>query len=325
MLYMFVALLAPELFACCALMDCKRALALQLKVSKSLSVFSIFPLSDRYKVPAWSRKQCYFVRMGGIAVQCASDPEGKPTNVDPEQLVEVFESGILDWPTIHEPDIDDRSKADWIVKCIALMQIIWFTAQILGRAVQRLPVTTLELFTLGIVICTVVAYAAWWKKPFDIRKPLVIDVNAVVLASLTNKHRIKLFTGPHFPVEPFLDWRILHYVSVTLIFLAFGAIHLLGWNFYFPTVAERWLWRVASLLCIAVPMISLATATLMLWRTKWDPKGRVRQFVVAQSPMMVIYVLCRLYMFVDMFVGLRDVPYGVYKTAKWSQYFPSFD
>jgi hypothetical protein len=259
--------------------------------------------------------------MGGLAVQCTSDPEGVPTYVKPGQLVNALKSGSLDWPTIHDADIDDRSKADWIVKCIALMQIIWFVAQILGRAIQKLPVTTLELFTLGIVVCTIIAYAAWWDKPFDIRTPTVIDVNATVLASMTKRDRIELFVGPHFPLNPKLDWRILHYLSIILIFLAFGAVHLLGWNFYFPTAAEQWLWRVASLGCISIPIVSLATVTLMLWRSKWDLESWERLLGISQSPMMVIYVLCRLYMFVDMFVGLRDVPIGVYKTPQWPQYF----
>jgi hypothetical protein len=98
--------------------------------------------------------------MGGLAVQCTSNPEGVSTYVIPGQLVNALKSGSLDWPTIHDADTDDRSKADWIIKCIALMQIIWFVARILCRAIQKLPVTTLELFTLGIVVCTIIAYAA---------------------------------------------------------------------------------------------------------------------------------------------------------------------
>jgi hypothetical protein len=35
------------------------------------------------------------------------------------------------------------------------------------------------------------------------------------------------------------------------------------------------------------------------------------------------YVLCRTFMFVEMFVGLRAVPAGIYKTPQWSQYLPS--
>jgi hypothetical protein len=108
---------------------------------------------------------------------------------------------------------------------------------------------------------------------------------------------------------------------IILIFLAFEVVHLIGWNFYFPTAAEQWLWRGTSLGCISIPIVSLATVTLMLWRSKWDPKSWQRLLGASQNPMMVIYVLCRLYMLVDMFVSLRDVPIGVYKTPQWSQYF----
>lgn len=37
-----------------------------------------------------------------------------------------------------------------------------------------------------------------------------------------------------------------------------------------------------------------------------------------------LYVLCRLYMVVEMFINLRAVPADVYRVPQWSQYFPSF-
>jgi hypothetical protein len=37
-----------------------------------------------------------------------------------------------------------------------------------------------------------------------------------------------------------------------------------------------------------------------------------------------LYALFRLYIFIEMFVGLRDVPVGVYKTVQWTLYLPFF-
>ncbi|KAF2181756.1 hypothetical protein K469DRAFT_518305, partial [Zopfia rhizophila CBS 207.26] len=75
-------------------------------------------------------------------------------------------------PTIDGSDIDDKSKATWLTKSIALVQVVWFIAQIFGHAIQQLPVTTLELFTLSIVFCAAITRVSWWKKPFEVRKPI---------------------------------------------------------------------------------------------------------------------------------------------------------
>ncbi|XTI92329.1 hypothetical protein V2W45_1205566, partial [Cenococcum geophilum] len=56
----------------------------------------------------------------------------------------------------------------WL-KLIACAQIAWFVYKLIG-----LPVTTLELFTLAIVYCTVMTCVLWCRKPLDIRKPCVI-------------------------------------------------------------------------------------------------------------------------------------------------------
>jgi hypothetical protein len=37
-----------------------------------------------------------------------------------------------------------------------------------------------------------------------------------------------------------------------------------------------------------------------------------------------LYVLFRIYMFIEMFISLRAAPASVYQTPQWSQYFPSF-
>lgn len=45
---------------------------------------------------------------------------------------------------------------------------------------------------------------------------------------------------------------------------AFDAIHLVAWNFSFPTVVEKDLWRVAALVTIVLP-ITLLAANIIRW------------------------------------------------------------
>jgi hypothetical protein len=114
--------------------------------------------------------------MGGFVVEQDSQPEGPPRRVHPEKLLEMFQSKILPWPELSDDDINDKSKADWTMKSLAIIQILWFATQMIGRWVHGIGTTTLELFTLGIVFSAVVIYVSHWEKPFDVQMPVVIHV-----------------------------------------------------------------------------------------------------------------------------------------------------
>lgn len=98
------------------------------------------------------------MNMSGFAVDDMSKPETKRVCLDPEYLTELFIDGSIPWPDLDDADIEDRSKADWLIKLISSLQILWFVAQILGRAVNSLSVSTLELFTLANVGCGAIMY-----------------------------------------------------------------------------------------------------------------------------------------------------------------------
>jgi hypothetical protein len=89
--------------------------------------------------------------------------------------LELFKTGKLVWPDTSDAEIEDRSKADWIVKSLALTQILWFIVNLVGRWAQGLAVTTLELYTLSIVICGIVVFLAYWSKPFDVNVPVILQ------------------------------------------------------------------------------------------------------------------------------------------------------
>jgi hypothetical protein len=61
--------------------------------------------------------------------------------------------------------IQDKNKADALAKSLALLQSGWFLAQTITRAIQKLPVTTLELGISGLITSASVAYGFWWYKP----------------------------------------------------------------------------------------------------------------------------------------------------------------
>ena len=252
--------------------------------------------------------QCFYLKMGGFVVKT----DDQIMRLPPDSLLGLLQSNVLSWPDITEQDILDRSKADWFLKSLALVQVIWFITQVIGRAAQGLSVTTLELFTLGVISCALFMYMAWWKKPFDVRMPFIIRSGKALPDGYEPYARI----GFSDLSLDSLDAERKIFLSVTCLCTVFGAIHLLGWQFHFPTEVESWLWRASSIACVVIPLAALAGFFWELWDSKY---GEGIVFAIGG-----LYVLCRLYMLVEMFVSLRAVPADVYKTPQWSQYFPSF-
>lgn len=193
--------------------------------------------------------------MGGISIKTPSGTILSPRS----SLLNLFESSALPQPSITDADIDDRSKADWFAKSVALVQVTWFVAQLLGRAIQKLPITTLELFTLGTVVCAMLTYAFWWEKPFDIERPIVVD---------EPERPVGTEGDSVVPDELYMDGLLVdmdyEIASNALIFgilgALFGALHIVAWNFAFPTEVERMMWRVGSVLCAVAPLVFSAAS-----------------------------------------------------------------
>jgi hypothetical protein len=61
------------------------------------------------------------------------------------------------------------------------------------------------------------------------------------------------------------------YVSPLLATFAvgFGCMHIIAWNFEFPTQVEKTLWRTATLLSILMPLFALISPLLTQITTPW--------------------------------------------------------
>ena len=51
---------------------------------------------------------------------------------------------------------------------------------------------------------------------------------------------------------------MLFFIALPIVATAFGALHLLAWNFQFPSHIEQLLWRIASLTITGIPAVPLA-------------------------------------------------------------------
>ena len=121
----------------------------------------------------WTRAHAFFLIMGGFTLH----EGGKPVRVlEARDLEELSEAGKIEWPTITEEEIVDRSKGDYLSKTIVLFQTTWFIGQCIARGAYRLAVTELEVVTLAFAVLTGVIYYFWWDKPLDVRCSIPVQL-----------------------------------------------------------------------------------------------------------------------------------------------------
>lgn len=107
----------------------------------------------------WTMRHAFFADMGGFTVR-TSDGVSWPLNA--KQLYYMIQRGFVTEPIVRDKkflipdsDIDDRNKQSVLVRAITVGQILWFVVSCIGRACQRLAITTLELTTIGFAVTTI--------------------------------------------------------------------------------------------------------------------------------------------------------------------------
>ncbi|KAG1836055.1 hypothetical protein DFJ58DRAFT_670054 [Suillus subalutaceus] len=171
---MVIALFAPELVTACAILQC-------LSACQAARNFN-----DAF---GWTLTHGFFARMGGFVLYVDGEPRATLT---PDELLGFVRDGSVEIPVITKADIEDKSKGDVLSKCVAILQLVWFVIQLIARYAQNLPVTLLEIDTLGVTVLSCISYGLWFKKPKDIGRPYIVHWNSEVTApplgdSLTNK------------------------------------------------------------------------------------------------------------------------------------------
>ena len=122
----------------------------------------------------------FFVIMSGFVIDTDGGEEYIPGS--PRLTLNAYgyltaAKSDLSLPDVSLETIKDRSKADGLAKSLACLQAGYMIVQVLDRLRSRLPVTLLELNTIGHVLCALMMYAFWFKKPLDIHDPIVIQTN----------------------------------------------------------------------------------------------------------------------------------------------------
>ncbi|KAE9381125.1 hypothetical protein N431DRAFT_476026 [Stipitochalara longipes BDJ] len=293
-----------------------------------------------------------------------SSEYSNPYHLLASNLVALKEAGLLTrLPFITTDELNDKSKSDNLVRFLAVIQIFWMVIQIILRASRHLAVSQLEIAVVAFAICAVMIYVLNWEKPKGVQTPYTILQyhGAIPQAVLENVGEVRqkellegslltafydfiiivgtwglqdlyLFPGSAIPdyVAPIpgkysKQTGRVQFVGLLLGGMMFGAVHVAAWDFEFPSLAERNLWRVASIVCTAVPFFTFLIAILP-WvedEGKHEILDEIRQIFLRcfLILMWVMYFASRLFLLIEIFRTLFFLPPSAY-VATWAANVP---
>jgi hypothetical protein len=190
-------------------------------------------------------------------------------------------------------------------------------------------------------------YALWFKKPMDIRQ--AIDVThqipehlELIISCSTREQVVNLEIGNgyrgSFQFKRSTKNMFL-FGSLILMNAAYGGAHLSTWNFDFPTGIERLLWKSSCIMTLSGSLVapgyvawgwymfetSIFEGTLgafQIWRSLDSEDFILETMAVIAILASPFLLAARIFLVVESFISLRDVPTGVYATVPWAQYIP---
>ena len=277
-----------------------------------------------------------------------------PLQEDELRKCNNYESFIM--PT--EAEIKDKGKSDWLAKFLVLLQTLWFVMQCIARAIERLPVTHLEIVTLAYAAMNFVIYIFWWNKPLNVNRPVrvfrktepgethpQVTERTSEVRELTWKaigkglemmfefiigdqdHRVNLSHRdrvPRFWANSDSGEIIIADLIVIGVGVCFGAIHCIAWDFkFFPTHTELLMWRISCVAITAVPIyIFLMVALAGLLNDTNFGKFSLTVGVLGALPAGILYVLARAVTLILAFISLRKLPDQAYEMVHWVTFIP---
>ncbi|KAI9891057.1 MAG: hypothetical protein M1814_003408 [Vezdaea aestivalis] len=115
--------------------------------------------------------------------------------------------------------------------------------------------------------------------------------------------------------------------------MGYGAIHAAGWNDYFPTTTEKWLWRASAVYLAFSGLIWLQINALGSLFPKfnafWDKIMAARAGLLVNLLIGILCTICglaygfaRIYLVVESFISLRQLPISAFETPEWTALIP---
>jgi hypothetical protein len=267
----------------------------------------------------------------------------------PQRLIWLRKENKLSrLPNITKEEIHDKSKANFLVKALALVQAFWVCMQVIVRTARGLAISQLELQVTAFSACTIITYIFLIPKPqgvqvpmrpipvpseapgyrYDPRADYWSSLRSLVIPGLdhgTDFHQDEEVTAvPNDGVPGTAEEQRFYALGMSVGGIIFGAIHVSGWNLQFPTPIEQVLWRIASLMVtclLPVALLPYIAVTVLPTRNWVDFFGGLL-LKIWGLVFGAIYVVARLFILVEAFRTLAFLPPNAF-VATWVSNIPS--
>ncbi|CCA73626.1 hypothetical protein PIIN_07579 [Serendipita indica DSM 11827] len=272
---------------------------------------------------------------------------GRPAHpLDEFDVLRLIEAGKLRLPPSAE--LQDRCKSDALAKFLVIVQTLWFTAQCVAREASKLPLTELEVITLGYTLLTIAMYLAWWDKPYRVTFPirvyetlpertkeqnwLMIKVGRWDMAlnyaagvqgayiELRSVKRVPMFHSGYMKNDGLND--LVGLITTISVGTLFGAVHFLAWSSPFPSNRMQLLWRFATIVMTAVPpaLGMVAVFAALAEALVSESLGDLIGYTLFLLP--PLYFIGRGITIVLALMTLATLPLDAYRDVAWSDFFP---
>ena len=159
--YTLIAIVAPEL-------------PLAMAADSIVSVRNVKKKLHSVGKTEWTFTHLHFSFDGGFIHKF----EGADSQaIDPSAVYRYIILGKVAIPPVTQEELCARGEANTAVRFFAVVQIIWFVAQLIARGSQKYQIIGLEIFTACFVFCSVLTYALNLKRPQNVEYPVTLDIH----------------------------------------------------------------------------------------------------------------------------------------------------
>lgn len=131
------------------------------------------------------------------------------------------------------------------------------------------------------------------------------------------------------------DYGLVMGIALWFASMTFGGIHAAAWNDHFPSGVESWMWRCSAAYIICSGLVWLLINFVAQISKPFDDywnRTRLPHAPFANSiPLIIVCGLCgslytfaRMYLVIEAFVSIRQLPVAAYLTPDWTQIIPHF-